>query len=132
MEPSDKGFKPPAGPRGANSQPSGRGLEIKGSSNKSRETVDTGRRPSQSTSAKASPTDPHADERARRDRERLLKETQKMASLAGLAGGKRGRDDGEDGRRSRRKGRRGEVVSVEDEEERMRRLEAEREGARWD
>jgi hypothetical protein len=77
-------------------------------------------------------SDPHAADRAARDRERLLKETQKMASLASLAGGKRSRgDDGDDGRRSRRKGRRGDVVSVGDEEERMKRLEAEREGARW-
>jgi len=53
-----------------------------------------------------------------------------MASLAGLAGGKRSRgaeDVGDDSRRSsRRKGRRGEAVSVEDEDARMRRVEAER------
>lgn len=85
----------------------------------------------------SAPVDPHAAERAARDRERLLRETKRMASLAGAsatssAGSKRGRDEGDDSRRnSRRKGRRGEVVSMDDEEERMRRLEAERESARF-
>jgi hypothetical protein len=75
--------------------------------------------------------DPHAAERAARDRERLLEQTRRLASL----GVKRGRsDDAADDssrRSSRRKGRRGEVVSADDEEERMRRLEAEREAARF-
>jgi len=79
--------------------------------------------------------DPHAAERAARDRERLLKETRRMASLAGLAGAKRSRgadEVGDDLRKSsRRKGRRGEVVA-EDEEERMKRLEAERERERYE
>jgi hypothetical protein len=58
-----------------------------------------------------------------------------MASLTGLAGAKRGRDrdeGGDDSRKSRRKGRRGEMVSIDDEEERMKRLETEREQARYE
>jgi hypothetical protein len=54
-----------------------------------------------------------------------------MANLAGIVGSKRGREDNDDSRRNRRKGRRGEVVSGGDEEERMSRLEAERESARY-
>ena len=76
--------------------------------------------------------DPHTLEREARNRERLLKEAQRIAGLSGLAGGrKRSRDDGEDasGRKGRKKrGRGGE----ESEEARVARLEAERESARWD
>lgn len=79
--------------------------------------------------------DPHAAERAARDRERLLRETKRMASLTGLAGAKRSRgadEVGDDSRRSsRRKGRRGEVVE-EDKEEVLRRSEVERERERFD
>ncbi|CAM1502922.1 Fc.00g076980.m01.CDS01 [Cosmosporella sp. VM-42] len=107
--PTEKDFKPPTGPRGH---------DIKASSD---------RRGSQ-----VGGKDPHTLEREARDRERLLKEAQR---IAGLAGGwnKRGReDDGESGsRKGRRTGRRSEAVSGGDEEERMRRLEAEREGGRW-
>jgi hypothetical protein len=53
-----------------------------------------------------------------------------MASLAGRSSGKRSRDAGDD-RSGRRKSRRSEAVSMDDEE-RMRRIEAEREGRRWD
>ena len=69
-----------------------------------------------------------AAERAARDRERLLSETRKMAAF----GVKRGRDDGDDARRARRKGHRGQVVNAADEEERMQRMEREREAARYD
>lgn len=121
-------FNPPSGPRADSS----RGLEIKGRSGHEAER----RRSSVTTGPTAA--DPHAAEREARNRERLLKETRRMATLASLggpAGAKRGRGDdtGESGERrsSRRKGRRGEVVSVDDEEERMRRLEEERESARF-
>ncbi|OHE95646.1 pre-mRNA-splicing factor 38B [Colletotrichum orchidophilum] len=136
----DREFNPPTGPRG-----SGSGLEIKGVSSKSGRSSDRqdgGRRDSQasinSKSAPSVPTkDAHALEREARDRERLLKETQRMAGLAGFAGAKRSRDEssggggGDEGKRSRRKGRRSEAISIDEEEERMRRMEAEREGSRW-
>ncbi|RDA91072.1 hypothetical protein CP533_3055 [Ophiocordyceps camponoti-saundersi (nom. inval.)] len=70
-------------------------------------------------------TDPHTMEREARNRERLLKEAQR---IAGLAGSKRGRDTSDEGLR---RGRRAVRRSDEDEE-RMRRLEVEREGGRWD
>ncbi|KAK4156054.1 ras family-domain-containing protein [Chaetomidium leptoderma] len=141
------------------------GLEIRGTAPATTagaggEKGDTSRRSSLATPTPTSATaaagatttsaDPHAAERAARDRERLLRETRRMASFTGLAagGGKRARDrDGgeDDGVRksSRRKGRRGEVVGGgssgaggggEDEggEERMRRLEEEREKARYE
>ncbi|KAG5978029.1 hypothetical protein E4U56_005507 [Claviceps arundinis] len=80
-------------------------------------------------------TDPHTLEREARNRERLLKEAQRMAGLASLAGSKRSRDElGDDAptsRRDRRTGRRTDARNGVDEEERMRRLEAEREGGRW-
>ncbi|KAG6035249.1 hypothetical protein E4U19_005039 [Claviceps sp. Clav32 group G5] len=81
-------------------------------------------------------TDPHTLEREARNRERLLKEAQRMAGLASLAGSKRSRDElgddaGPTSRRDRRTGRRTEARDGVDEEERMRRLEAEREGGRW-
>ncbi|RKU41245.1 hypothetical protein DL546_002695 [Coniochaeta pulveracea] len=119
-------FNPPSGPSGSSS----RGLEIKGASSRSRQDAEIERRRSSVTTGPGS-LDPHAAERAARDRERLLEQTRRLASL----GVKRGRsDDAADDssrRSSRRKGRRGEVVSAEDEEERMRRLEAEREAARF-
>ncbi|KAH8894764.1 hypothetical protein GQ53DRAFT_62025 [Thozetella sp. PMI_491] len=133
-----KDFNPPTGPRGSVSSGS-RGLETKaGGGAKTRESgpaapaTSPSRRSSQaSLRAPSGPTtapDPHAAERAARDRERLLSETRKLAAF----GAKRGRDEGDDGRRSRRKGHRGQVVSVGDEEERMRRMEREREAARYD
>lgn len=76
-------------------------------------------------------------EREARNRERLLKEAQRMAGLASVAGSKRGRDEAGDdnnnngSRKDRRTSRRGEAREHGDEEERMRRLEAEREGGRW-
>ncbi|KAK3682735.1 hypothetical protein B0T22DRAFT_471843 [Podospora appendiculata] len=134
-------FNPPSGPRapGAATVPGSRGIEIKGAGSKSRDAAASER----SSSVKAQPSgqagpDPHAAEREARDRERLLKETRRIASRVasgGLsAGSKRSRDVAEtdEARRSRRKGRRGEVVSVEEEESRMRRLEAERESERYD
>jgi len=61
----------------------------------------------------------------------LLKEAQRIAGLAGMGGGrKRSRDDGDESRKGRKKGRRSGAV-VDGEEERIARLEAEREGARW-
>lgn len=76
--------------------------------------------------------DPHTIEREARNRERLLKEAQRIAGLtAGMAGGrKRSNDDGEDasGRNARKKRGRG---GDESEEARISRLEAERESARW-
>jgi hypothetical protein len=72
--------------------------------------------------------DPHTIEREARNRERLLKEAQRIAGLGGMPGaGKRNREDGDDGRKGRRKSRRGE----EGEEARLARLEAERESSRW-
>lgn len=70
--------------------------------------------------------DPHTLEREARNRERLLKETQRIAALNG-GGSKRGRDDGGEERKGRKKRGRGE----ESEEARIARLEAEREGERW-
>lgn len=149
-EPSDKTFNPPTGPRGgsfsikgASNKPVGSGIEIKGASNRSsnperRESIPS-RRPSQSSvagqkSAAGGPTkDPHTLEREARNRERLLKEAQRMAVIAGRGGGvKRGREANDDRGSNRRKSRRSEAVNTEDEEDRMRRLEAEREGRRWD
>ena len=74
----------------------------------------------------------HTLEREARDRERLLKEAQR---LAGLRGPKRSRDEGDAdggsrGWKSRKSSRRSEAVDGDDEE-RMSRLEAEREGGRW-
>jgi len=76
---------------------------------------------------------PHELEREARNRERLLKEAQRMAGLNGGGGGKRSRDDGDEGlggKSRRKKGRRGGALD-ESEEARIARLEAEREGSRW-
>lgn len=122
-----------------------RSFEIKGVSSKSAtggsgDRDHASRRESQvsSSGTATAARDVHAEEREKRNRERLMKEAQKLAGLAGGGGGggnKRSRGGGDDGdsssKRSRRKGRRGEAVAVGDEEDRMRRLEAEREGARW-
>ncbi|KAL3419253.1 pre-mRNA-splicing factor 38B [Phlyctema vagabunda] len=94
--------------------------------------------------------DPHTLEREARNRERLLKEAQRIAGMASGLGRKRSRDDeGDDaavaalassGRKGRKKGRRGgggggvgsgTVNGDESEEARLSRLEAEREAARW-
>jgi hypothetical protein len=73
--------------------------------------------------------DPHTLEREARNRERLLKEAQRIAGLTGMGGGrKRSRDDGDD-RKGRKK--RGRGTGDESEESRIARLEAERESARW-
>lgn len=56
-----------------------------------------------------------------------------MAGLTAAVGRKRSRDDGDEGlggKSRRKKGRRGTVVD-ENEEARIARLEAEREGSRW-
>ncbi|KAI0840581.1 hypothetical protein F5Y06DRAFT_243524 [Hypoxylon sp. FL0890] len=141
VEPSDKAFNPPTGPRGSfsikgASNKSVSGLEIKGTGSKppnsSRPENESSRRVSQSSTAGGPTKDPHTLEREARDRERLLKEAQRMATIAGRTTGvKRGRDGGDD-RGGRRKSRRSEAVNMGDEEERMRRLEVEREGRRWD
>ncbi|KAF3021616.1 hypothetical protein E8E14_013948 [Neopestalotiopsis sp. 37M] len=143
-----KDFNPPSGPRGSSSSIAGKGsgsaeFSIKGASSKPKSSshrrdseMSNSRRGSHASTAapKGAPAaigkDPHTLEREARDRERLLKEAQRMAGLAGLAGMKRSRDGGDD-RGGRRKNRRGESTS-ESDEQRMRRLEAEREGDRWD
>jgi hypothetical protein len=79
--------------------------------------------------------DPHTLEREARNRERLLKEAQRMAGLAASAAGsgrKRSRDEGalgggDDGR----KGRKHRRSDREADEERIARLENERESSRW-
>lgn len=96
---ADKGgFDPPRGPRGSDARGSGPGASRGGG---------------------GTAKDPHTLEREARNRERLVKEAQRMA---GLAGAKRGRDDGDDGGRAkgRRSGRRSEARDCE-----------EREGGRW-
>lgn len=130
-----KEFNPPTGPRGSISknysifnapkptQP------VKGASLS---------RPSSSSSAipkgprAATLTkDPHAAEREARNRERLLKETQRLAGMGGGGGLKRrsgGDEGGDSGRSSRKKRRGGEVL---DDEDTLKRAEAEREGSRW-
>jgi hypothetical protein len=74
-----------------------------------------------------------------------LKEAQRIAGLtAGFSGRKRSRDEGDEGvsvlgggggggvKSRRKKGRRGgAVLDDENEEARIARLEAEREGSRW-
>lgn len=143
VEAASADFNPPTGPRsglsirGTGSKSSG--LEAKGesgnnkSSSSQRREVGSSRRGSQASigapKGPSSSKDVHTLEREARDRERLLKEAQRMAGLAGLAGLKRNRDGGDD-RSGRRKSRRSEAVY--DDEERMRRLEDEREGGRWD
>lgn len=119
--PLDKEFKPPSGPRG---------LDIRGNS------TSKGAGAALSGGKAAAPTkDPHTLDREARDRERLLKEAQRITRLAGLAGSKRSRggdDEGEgNGRKSRRASRRSETVDGDDES-RLQRLEAERERGRWD
>lgn len=130
--PVDESFSVPSARRSSRGS---LGFDIKGLAT----AVDSSRRSSVATTPATGSTsaDPHAAERAARDRERLLKETRRMASLTSLAGAKRSRgaeEAGNDSRRSsRRKGRGGEVVAGdESEEERMRRLEAERERERYD
>ncbi|KAK7736251.1 hypothetical protein SLS53_007086 [Cytospora paraplurivora] len=99
-----------------------------------RDNANDSRRRSSSSASAAKPAsaalDPHAAERERRNRERLLKETQRLAQFTGLK--RRSTDDvsGGDAKRSRRHRRGGEVVD-EDEEARLKRSEAEREGSRW-
>lgn len=81
--------------------------------------------------AAAAAKNPHEEEREARNRERLLKEAQRMAGLAGgmVGARKRSRDEGgEDAGRWGKKGRRG---VEESDEARVARLEAERESARW-
>ncbi|OTB20520.1 hypothetical protein K445DRAFT_87231 [Daldinia sp. EC12] len=146
IEPSDKSFNPPTGPRGSFSIKGASSKQASVSDNKgtsskpsnsSRREGELSRRTSQSSVAVQKPTssatskDPHTLEREARDRERLLKEAQRMATIGRTTGVKRTRDGGDD-RGSRRKSRRSEIVNTEDEEGRMRRLEAEREGRRWD
>ncbi|KAK3906919.1 hypothetical protein C8A05DRAFT_11404 [Staphylotrichum tortipilum] len=52
--------------------------------------ADSSRRSSLSTSPARTTADPHAADRFARDRERLLRETRRMASFAGLVGGGNG------------------------------------------
>lgn len=117
--PVDRALDRPPGPHGRNPGPRA-----------SNERPDRDRRESPEGAGQGgTPKNEHTLEREARNRERLLKEAQRMAGFAGLAGSKRGRDGGGgdgDGRKARRGGRR------DKDEERMRRLEAEREGGRWD
>ena len=81
-----------------------------------------------SGSLKPTPKDTHAAERDAKNRDRLVKEAQRMM----FSGIKRSRDGGDDGRKDRRKSRRSEAVNVDESEERLKKLEAEREAARWE
>ncbi|ESZ92976.1 hypothetical protein SBOR_6642 [Sclerotinia borealis F-4128] len=78
--------------------------------------------------------DPHTLEREARNRERLLKEAQRIAGLTSAVGvnRKRSRDDVDESssRKGRKKGRRGAGTDDTDEA-RIARLEAERESSRW-
>ncbi|APA15124.1 hypothetical protein sscle_14g098940 [Sclerotinia sclerotiorum 1980 UF-70] len=77
--------------------------------------------------------DPHTLEREARNRERLLKEAQRIAGLTSAlsVGRKRSRDEVDDGsgRKGRKKGRR--AGGEDNDEARIARLEAERESSRW-
>lgn len=79
--------------------------------------------------------DPHTLEREARNRERLLKEAQRMAGLAASAAGggrKRSRDEGAPvGGDDARKGRKHRRSDREADEDRIARLENERESSRW-
>lgn len=109
--PADKGLDPPSGPRASHDRDRDRdGHGSHGSNSKG-----------------STPKDPHTLEREARNRERLLKEAQRMA----MAGSKHSREEGDDGgRKGRRTSRRSDARDGDDEE-RMRRLEAEREAGRW-
>ncbi|KAH8805689.1 hypothetical protein F5884DRAFT_800247 [Xylogone sp. PMI_703] len=76
--------------------------------------------------------DPHTLEREARNRERLLKEAQRIAGLAAGAASRKRSWAEDDARRGNKKGRRSGVLDADEgEEARIARLEAEREGARW-
>ncbi|KAF7888913.1 hypothetical protein EAF00_009213 [Botryotinia globosa] len=83
--------------------------------------------------------DPHTLEREARNRERLLKEAQRIAGLTSAfgTGRKRSRDDIDDssGKKGRKRGKRGGVANRDGgddtDEARIARLEAERESSRW-
>ncbi|KAJ6444730.1 pre-mRNA-splicing factor 38B [Purpureocillium lavendulum] len=126
---ADKPFEPPSGPRALD----GRGS----SSRNSHERADRERHGSHGSNSKGgTPKDVHTLEREARNRERLVKEAQRMA-IARTGGSKRNRDDddgGDDdssGRKSRRTSRRSDTRDGGGDEDRMRRLEAEREAGRW-
>ncbi|KJZ77051.1 hypothetical protein HIM_03372 [Hirsutella minnesotensis 3608] len=119
----DKGYDPASAPR----NPNGRGASTRNSHDR----PDREQNESTGGGAKTGTSkDPHTVEREARNRERLLKEAQRMAGLTSLAGAKRGRENGDDGGRKPRRVSRREAS--DGDEERMRRLEAEREGGRWD
>lgn len=133
-----KEFNPPTGPRGSISKNysifnAPKPFEtIKGSSKNPPKGPAADRDQDRRSSQGGGPAkDPHAAEREARNRERLLKETQRLAGLGG--GLKRRSDDGTDGGRSGKRKRRGGEAMVDDgdEEARMKRLETEREGSRW-
>ncbi|KAL1866195.1 hypothetical protein Daus18300_006859 [Diaporthe australafricana] len=154
-----KPFNPPTGPRGSISKNfsifnAPKGYEIKGAFAKTststsssstkqppsgpaadrdrdREKGKDSRRSSSASTSKPAGLDPHAAERERRNRERLLKETQRLAQFTGLK--RRNTEDaagGSDSKRSRH--RRGGQVVDEDDEARLRKSEAEREESRWE
>ncbi|KAB8648462.1 hypothetical protein FH972_026120 [Carpinus fangiana] len=136
----------PTGPRsdiptGPRSQPAefkiqGRGSRPSAASHQPSHSSSRG--PSQ-TQAKEESIDAHALEREARNRERLLKEEQRrgsafvrslsVATSSLSISGKRLADDEGSGHGKKRKGRGG--VKYEDDEQRARRIEDEREAARW-
>lgn len=98
-------------------------------------------RETESSSKVAPAVDPHTLEREARNRERLLKEAQRIAGLASIAGvssSKRGRDEHEGGnaRRSKHRRRSGALnydgAGDEPDEERIARGESKRESSRWE
>ncbi|ROV94694.1 hypothetical protein VSDG_06185 [Cytospora chrysosperma] len=130
---SSSSKQPPSGPAADRGDHQDRDRDNNNNSSNSNRDRDRDSRRSSSASTMAKPTaalDPHAAERERRNRERLLKETQRLAQFTGLK--RRSTDDvsGGDPKRSRRHRRGGEVLD-EDEEARLKRSEAEREGSRW-
>ncbi|EHL01307.1 hypothetical protein M7I_2638 [Glarea lozoyensis 74030] len=92
-------------------------------------------RGSESSKVVESAQDPHTIEREARNRERLLKEAQRIAGLSGGMARKRSHIEEEEqssSRSGRKKSRRSGTLHGEDEESRLARMEAERESARWD
>lgn len=115
---SSSGKQPPSGPAADRDR------------DRDRERGRDSRRSSSASASKPSGLDPHAAERERRNRERLLKETQRLAQFTGLK--RRNAEDasgGSDAKRSRT--RRGGQVVDEDDEARLKKSEAEREESRW-
>lgn len=134
-----KEFNPPTGPRGSISKnysifnaprpvAANKGAGVPPSRpSSSSSSIPKG--PRGSTSSQAA-KDPHAAEREARNRERLLKETQRLAGMGGVKRRSGADEAGGDSGRGSRKKRRGGEPHV-DGEETLKRAEAEREGPRW-